>query len=215
MAKKTNQVDVVDMAKVDALANIAAMQAQLKEQAKQIAQLKLRLARGTGDITERAEAAVAAVKPVTLEDNLQRALQERPRTFDDLSKHVDAEPAKVSNALHALRKAKKIVNVGSEELPRWFWVVGDDAPVEVIYAAVGALIRDRPFTLQELLAVTSARASRVSGAIRNLMSEGNARVMNIGTPGRARWFVVPEISVHKRPRGTAVNGNKSTEATED
>jgi len=160
----------------------------LQQQIEQL-QEEIRLAKGTKEIPKKTK---------TVED----VISEKPRTFDEIVKVLNQDPEDVSNTLQELRRLRAMTNVGTEESPRWFLIIGNDVSTDTVCMAVEALIRDRPMTLQELVSSTGATAGRVSNAIRTLMRDSNGRVLNIGTPGRARWFVAPLNSVQKKPRRT-------------
>ena len=53
------------------------------------------------------------------------------------------------------------------------------------------LIADQPMTTAELVEATGARAGRVGGVLVEIQRSG-ARVLDLGLPGRKRWFVVSD-----------------------
>jgi hypothetical protein len=167
---------------------------------------ELRLAKGTRDVTGDAAKAVAIAAPPTtvvlpppvapandtgpsLAERVEQTLRNGIHSLDDLCKIVRAPAGPVSAILKRARAHRQIYNVGSEERPRWVWILGDEAPTREVYAMVALLIADRPFEFSELQAATGARRGRVSGAIVDLQKHGR-RVVNRGQANRARWFLM-------------------------
>lgn len=158
--------------------------AQLDELLRQQKELteKIRLARGTRDFPKSAD--------MPLEDRIGVLLKERPRSLEELARDLREPAGKVSAAIKPLRK--HLFNAGTDAAPAWFWIVGDESPTDQLNAAVAALVRYRPMRFQELLAATGARQGRVSGAIVALERDPESRLVNLDTPTRARWFIVPQ-----------------------
>lgn len=77
---------------------------------------------------------------------------------------------------------------GSPALACW---VGDEGSTATLNAAVERLLRERPLSRAELVAMTGARTNRVAGAIVHLQRHG-APIVNLGTPRLGRWYIVPE-----------------------
>lgn len=120
---------------------------------------------------------------------LERALRAKPSTPAELAASLEMPVGHVVIALRTLRRAGKIVNVGTADVPVWSWPIGDDTPTVDLMAAVEALIRTRPLGLHELAAATGARANRISGVLVKLRRAG-LQVENRGTGRRALWSVV-------------------------
>lgn len=175
------------------LEQLAAEQAQLAER---IATVRGMLARGTGDVTQAAAAARAAVAltPPALAPSLTERVEGALRTgvwsLDDLCREVRAPAGPVSAILKRARAARHVYNVGSEDRPRWTWILGDEVPTQTLYAKVERLVSEVPLEFEQLLKATGARRGRVSGAIVDLQKRyGRDKVLNLGTPARARWFL--------------------------
>lgn len=207
---------------IDGLANddIAAIRRRLEEleqrdtaRAERINELERKLARGTGDVTEKARAATAQhrapalQKPPeapreTLTQAVERILREKPRSTLDIIEATGAAASVVTELRRQLHAARKIYNVGTDDRPQWFWRVGDDAPVAELNEAVATLLRIRPFARQELIEATGAREGRVDGAIgywRKRMEERDhewvvldlTRTTGNHKSARAQWFMQP------------------------
>lgn len=196
--------------------------------ASRIADLERQLARGTRDLAPPTTktAAVPPTPPVqpkhvtsapppvqpkhvpsaqpreTLAQSVERVLRSRPASMLDLVEATGGAAGPVSELVRrTLRPAGKVCNVGTEERPLWYWVVGDDASPEELNEAIGTLLRIRPFYHHELRECTGARSKRVDGAIdywRKLMEEDDhawivhdlTRVDGKRT-ARGRWFMLP------------------------
>lgn len=175
--------------------NAAAIEAELdrltREQAAAAARIdeiraELQLARGTGDVTDAARAAVAAPPP--LAERVEHALRTGIYSLAELCQEVKSPPGPVGKVLKHARAARQVYNVGSEDRPRWTWIIGDAVETQELYAHVERLITDRPFTFAELLDATGARRGRISGAIVSFQHAGR-KVMNLGSESKARWFM--------------------------
>jgi hypothetical protein len=177
----TTKTTTTSTAGDETMARISALEAEAQK-------LRAQLARGSKDITAEALAATRSVVP--LETRIEMALRQRPRATEELARDLKEAAGKVSTAMKTIRK--HLVNVGTETAPAWFWVVGDKAPTEQINAAVEALVRYKDCTFPELIAATGARQGRVSGAIVKLQRDPKSRIVNFGTPGRAKWRILPE-----------------------
>lgn len=168
----------------DRLAKLAAQEAALEAQ---VATTRKRLARGTEPVTE----APSTAPPASLEDAILAALAREPASPTDLAKALPSTLPKVTAALAKLYRAKAIFNLGSDVEPRWTPVVGDDAPTQVLYAAMERMLAIRPMTFLELSAATGARRGRLSGVIVQMQRNGSP-ITNLGTERRARWFLLPK-----------------------
>ncbi len=184
-------------------AQLEALAAEQASVAERILALRAQIARGTGDVTEDAIAAAAevrrAARPVlavvgepqplaSLAARLEGALRSAPRSIADLALDTGAPAGRVAAAMRALKSAGRVYNLGTEERPLWFWVVGDEGVTPELRAAVETILRVRPTTFAELLEATGARRGRVSGVIVELQREG-AKIENHGDGRRARWFM--------------------------
>ena len=164
-----------------AAAQISMLQEQLDELKRQ-----LRVARGTADVTRE------AAQVVTLAQRVEQLLRQEIMTLDQLARELEVPAGKV---VAVLREHKASVhNVGSEDRPRWTWKIGDQTPTRELTALVLRLITDQPMTTAELVQATGARASRVGGSIVEIQRSG-AKVLDLGTGVRSRWFV---LSAHAR-----------------
>jgi myo-inositol catabolism protein IolC len=193
-------------------AQLEALAAEQAASAERILALRAQLARGTADVTEQARTAAKAALPVakpepaqplvTLAARLEALLRSAARSHDDLVLETAAPAGRVAAALRALKASRQIYNLGSEDRPRWVWVVGDQTSTPDLRVAVEAILRERPTTFAELLAATGARRGRVSGVIVALQREG-ARIERHGDEHRERWFLAPAPAA-KRPAARRV-----------
>lgn len=114
---------------------------------------------------------------------------------------------KVEKALQELKHENRVWNVGSEEFPRWTRRIGDDTTTKELTDEVRRLISERPMTMPELHATTGARISRLSGVITMLGRSEGSRMLNLGTPRRARWLYLDPATkgsqVSPKPHGPA------------
>jgi hypothetical protein len=167
---------------------LEAMNAEIDHLKAQVAR-----ARGTADVTKAAKTAgvrVGGDLSLPLETRIEATLRVKPHNTEELARELHESAGKVSAALRTLKP--HLYNAGTEHAPAWFWIVGDDAPTGQVNAAIEALVRFKPMRFPELLAATGARNGRVSGGIVAMQRDPAARLVNLDTPVRARWFVVPE-----------------------
>lgn len=184
-------------------ANLHILREQTKELEDMIHKLEdqFRHARGTGDVYEQAKAAttLAEVKPVFKREPRQRhqdpknevvnALRGVSLSINQVSKATGISVSRVADVIRALRVEHKIANVGSEDFPKWTYRIGDSAPPHELNSEVKRLIQERPMSTQELIEITGARLTRVSGALVALQRSEN-QLLNLGSQRRARWFLV-------------------------
>lgn len=187
-------------------ANLHIVKEQTKELEDMIGNLEqqLKLARGTGDLAAQASAAVAVeeAKPTPVrqvqtrrrhepKSEVLRALRGNTFNIAQIAKATGITTGKIADAVKALKADRKVANVGSEDFPLWTARVGDSTSAAELNAEVKRLIQDRPMTTQELIETTGARLARVSGALIALQRTEN-QLLNLGTPRRAKWFLVSD-----------------------
>lgn len=156
--------------------------------------LEQRLARGTGDVTEQANAARGQapsqpVKRPSLIEQTERILTERSLSQAELVRELGVPAGRVSQVIKDLRP--KLYNMGTEDEPRWTFRIGDVGGTETLYPLVERLIREQPMTTSQLVAATGARESRVQGAVIHLQRTRTG-ILNLGRANAGRWFLVPE-----------------------
>lgn len=196
------------------IANLHIVREQAKElelHTKELEQ-RLNLARGTGDVTEKARVAaqldaaqpVVAVprtrtapmpaprRPATNKERVEAALRGQSLNTAQVAKVTGLSIGKSSEGIRQLRADKRITNVGSEDFPKWTLRIGDDTPTSTLRAEVARLIGDQPMTMQELVEATGARTSRVSGVLVDLQRKETGRILNLGSERRARWLMLGE-----------------------
>ncbi len=163
----------------------------------------LKLARGTGDVTEKARAASTSVsgraivieKSRTLADNIEHALRAHGVLLESaLARTLGVTPPKLSAEMRRLASAHKVYNIGSEEHPRWCWIIGDDSSPAELNQQVYRLTSAAPLTFAQLEAATGARRGRVSGAIVAMQRNPKIakRIENLGNGRVFVWFVRPD-----------------------
>jgi hypothetical protein len=147
-------------------------------------------ARGTGDVTAQAAQATRATAPApTPAELVEQALRREPMTSQQIARATGLATARVSDAIRKVRP--NLFNIGTETDPMWCWIIGDAASTDKLNAYVAQLITIRPMTFRELKAATGARDGRVSAAIVRLQQNKSANIVDLGTGGRARWFLMP------------------------
>jgi hypothetical protein len=178
----------------DLEATLRTIETQIAGQAKALSAIRTVLARGTGDHTEAAETATAAVR---LTDRVEEVLRSGPRSLEELALDLEAPAGKIAGVLRALRSERRICNLGTEDQPIWFWRVGDKATAQEIQRAAEQALRIRPMTLRELCATLDiTNRNRASSAlvymqIRAADGDLKGSVLNVGNERIARWFVAP------------------------
>lgn len=137
-------------------------------------------------------------RPAELAAAIEHLLRTGPHSMLELTEATGAPVARVQEIVRAMRAAGKIHNAGTEDRPRWHWIVGDAVPTAELYAAVERLIRERPMTTAELVEATGSRPQRIGGAIVKFQTEKDEsgklvyNLVNLGTTrNRGRWFMLP------------------------
>lgn len=205
---------------LDDVENIEATLSAMQEQVTRLQQelTKVR-AKGTGDLTAQAAAAVAQVarempapKPgITV--RIESVLRDKIMTLNALAKEIGESSSKTNTALRSMRK--NLANVGTPTCARWTWRVGPQATAAELISAVRRLIMDQPLTTAELVASTGCSVQRVSGAMVAL--QRSAKVLNLGSTSRGRWFLVPESARDARlpPKTTEPKNGRGQNKDDD
>lgn len=172
-------------------ANLSIVREQTKELDAAIKELedRLRLVRGTRDVTEEAKAARPVGRPRKPTTQVVHALHGASMNVAQVAKATGLSVGKAAEAVKAMRTEKKVANMGSEDFPLWTMRIGDNTSAPELNVEVKRLITERPMTMQELLDITGARLSRISGALIALQRTEN-QLLNLGTQRRAKWFLV-------------------------
>lgn len=182
------------------LATLRTATEQLAQQQRELAAAVKRMARGTGDVTEdaivAAEIAAAAPPPATLETRIEEALRVTVCTPDDLAIATGATSEEVAAVIAGA--GDRVFNLGSELLPRWVWVIGDDTSTADLMDACRNVLRERPLEMHELERATGARRNRLSGILNRLGAMPHESLLNLSTDkNRGRWF----LATPAKPRG--------------
>lgn len=168
---------------------------------KTIEETKWLLARGTNDLTTRAQEAVEMAKgtqrvrrmldeQIAAEDRplvrkVELVLRECPLSIRQVARAVHAPVGRVTDAVRAMREAHLLVNVGTDDHPEWLFRVGDDASTHELRAMVRCLITRRPMNYAEIALATGARVGRVTSAVTYLRREDDDRMIHVDD----RWFL--------------------------
>lgn len=176
------------------------------------AERALKLARGTGDVHEKAAAAVRHARGApapSLAEKIEAVLRGpfAPLDLRAIAAAVQEPAGRVGAHLKKLREmpcptrsrddandARQVYNLGTADDPRWIWVVGDETTPEELHAVVKKLVSSRPsgITFAELTAATGARRGRLSGRLVQLQRDGEP-IRNVGSDERTyRWFLAPK-----------------------
>lgn len=201
--------------------NLGIIRDHAKEVQEQIDALteKLQFARGTSDVTTKAEAAQVALPRTRTrpqagrpsnKDRLYEALKGVTFTPDKLAKATGISLNRVEDALTVLKGDKKVHNIGSESFPRFTARIGDDTNTKDLTAEIRRLVAEQPMTMPELEEVTGAKQSRISGALVYLQRTEGSKVLNLGTQRRAKWFILDQNakSAALQPRTPAPEDEK-------
>jgi len=79
-------------------------------------------------------------------------------------------------------EAKQVYNLGTEDDPRWIWVIGDETPPEDLSVVVRKMISYRPLTFSQLTVATGARRGRLSGRLVQMQRDGEPLDKDINLP---------------------------------
>jgi hypothetical protein len=138
--------------------------------------------------------ATGAVQPHDTEPTrLDALLRVRPSTPEEIAELIGVELARANALVRAARAVRRVLNLGTEDRPIWFVPPGDITDKHGrLREAIAGLIAWRPLSEPELLDLTGARRNVVRGALERLKEasrEGGPKILNLGSPGRARWFL--------------------------
>lgn len=165
----------------------------------------INLARGTGDVTEKAAVAVKLTGE-TITSRLEKILRgpKAPISLVELARAASAPSGEVAKELRRMRNAKcptrstddapdarLVYNHGTDFEPEWAWVIGDETPTAELSDAVEKMITRRPYTFAELTAATGARRGRLSGVLVKFQRDGRGIVNENGTDRQYRWKMRP------------------------
>jgi hypothetical protein len=156
----------------------------LKQQIKDL-EARLALARGTQDNIE-------APKKMDIGTKIEMALRSHIFTTEELAKAVGEPVAKVQEKLKSIRK--NLADVGTPDLARWVWRIGDDTPASELRDLVARLIEGHAMTTAELTRITGARMSRVNGVIVDLQRTPDVQIYDLGSKFRAKWIILPKAA---------------------
>jgi hypothetical protein len=163
-----------------------------------LAEQAIALARGTGDVSQQAQAAVAAVAEEKLTERIREALlASGPMSVVDLSKTLNEPAARLQHVVKVLRAARKMRNVGDKLDPVWCWAVGDSGDTPELRKAIERLIRFKGMSLTDLVEATGCtNRNRISGALVKLelklegeTPDGKSPMVNLGTSQRFIYFI--------------------------
>lgn len=175
-----------------------AVLSSLREQIDEL-EKKLRMARGTGDVTAQAETA-AKRQPTTIEEQVERLLRHEILTTSAISKALAIPVGKVTEILK--RKRPQIANLGSPDQARWSWRIGDKSTTKEIYDLVERLISDSPMSFREIVSASGVRDGLVQGALIEIR-RARTDILNLGTQARGRWFIPAKARpAHLTPKGS-------------
>lgn len=173
------------------------------------------LARGTGDVTEKAAVAVKITSAEPLASRLETLLRgpRAPITLVELARAANTPAGEVSKELRRMRNAKcptrsiddapdarLVYNHGTDFEPEWSWVIGDQTSTAELSDAVEMMITRRPYTFAELTAATGARRGRLSGVLVKFQRDGRDIANENGTDRQYRWKMRP-IRARRATRG--------------
>lgn len=172
---------------------LAAIRDQLREVAnaegriRELAESAVRIARGTGDVTQ---AAARAVLIADLSGRVENALRlSGPSTAARLARSLAAPSSRVSEVLRTFKRAGRVSNIGTATEPLWCWRPGDDIETADLMREVDLILRARPMMLRELQeALGMEERNRISGVLVRLQKDG-VPVVNLGDGRRAVWAV--------------------------
>lgn len=153
-----------------------------------------RMAKGSARIPTIADStlpgAVTMVAQVPLASRIEALLRTKVMSYGEIVDELGEDDARVSGAFAAMRRKGQVYMVGTEDRPRWTWVVGDEVETPALHALVERLVRERPLAFAEIAGATGANPNRLKHALTTLQSRPQP-VRNLGSRGRAVWFLPP------------------------
>jgi len=125
----------------------------------------------------------------SLEHRIERHLRHNIASTVELARVTGRTVDDVGAALANLRP--RAHNLGSAELPKWIWLPNGYSSQE-LRDLVRRVISHQPMELRELVAVTGVREGLVAGHLTELRRSDN--VVDLGSPYRGRWFIMPSTA---------------------
>ncbi len=184
---------------------------------------QLRMARGTQPnlseesgmamekFAEEEEDAVPTL--VSLPQQIENLLRTGPKFTTDLAKLTETPKEEIQELLQRLQHEQKIYNMGTVNMPRWSWLIGDETETKELNQMIEVLLRDTPLTAQELVHATGARIGRIYGGIGELKKhhsagtlDGQIQDLNLPFatkgPHQERLFILPGVAKNKIEKRT-------------
>jgi len=175
----------------DLATQFAELRAQVTKQEEELEQLRKQVrAKGTRDFPPRVAEEVLQPKPRTLTEEIEAQLRAHILSTDELAKVTGRSREEVQAVLKAQRP--KLHNLGTPERARWSWRVGNEAAPPELRSLVERLISFAPMEFRDLVAATGAREGLIQGHLVEIRKV--KPVVDLGTPGRARWFLMPSTA---------------------
>lgn len=187
----------------------------LRKEAEEL-EKKVKLAKGTGDVQEQAQEAVrlaTATRPATLVEQIETHLRQKFMSPEELSRAIGVSTDKVVAAVKTVKT--KVHNLGTRDRPRWTWKLDNAAEPKDLRALVERLISYAPMEFRQIVEATGVRDGLIQGHMVEIRKLHD--VFDMGTPGRARWFMMPpnarnaRLQVKKR-KPTPAGGVKATKS---
>jgi len=125
----------------------------------------------------------------SLEHRVEQHLRHNIASTVELARVTGRTVEDVGAALANLRP--RAHNLGSAELPKWIWLPNGYSAQE-LRDLVRRVISHQPMELRELVAVTGVREGLVAGHLTELRRTDN--VVDLGSPYRGRWFILPSTA---------------------
>jgi hypothetical protein len=116
----------------------------------------------------------------------------QPRTQRQLAKLTGRAFESLTPVMAALYATEKIVNIGTNEHPRWLRKLGDRSSSAELMAVIRCLCTEAPRSLQDLKDLTGARESRVNGQRNEIAREDADSIIHFGRRTGGRWLIMPE-----------------------
>jgi len=153
--------------------------------------------RRRGAAVHEAEAESTAInlrsKKHPFEARVKVALEAKFLDTVGLARTLAEAPELVASSLKELQASGKVANVGSEDLPMWFWRPGTDIDHQGLIELIKRLISHIPLSASVILRATGATRRQVDAALVDIRRA--EEIWDVGEGGRSKtYFIMPKYA---------------------
>lgn len=154
-------------------------------------QVPAKVAKGSSRVPVISAPPPALEVEVPLAGRLEALLRAGARTYQEILDELGDADGRTGKTFAAARRRGDVADVGTPQLPRYVWVIGDNHATPELRDAVEKLVRMRPITFAEIVTAVGANPNRIKGVLTDLQKRDQDPLRNFGTKNRALWFIPP------------------------